>query len=131
VTDVTSCDAHRGNRTNRLESLAKIGTWTDPSRGAINPARFDLVSLRLVVLCAELGSLSAAARFAHLSISGASSRLTRLEQTFKTELFRRHWRGLTPTKEGAIVATQAARMLHLAQEMNDSLIQVKTAAGHA
>jgi DNA-binding transcriptional LysR family regulator len=93
-----------------------------------NLARFDLVSLRLVVLCAELGSLSAAARSAHLSVSGASSRLSRLEETFGTALFRRHWRGLAPTPEGRIVAAQADQMLGLLHEMNDSLHRMRMQA---
>lgn len=92
---------------------------------APNLARFDLVSLRLVVLCAELGSLSAAARSGHLSVSGASSRLSRLEEAFGTALFRRHWRGLAPTKEGEIVAAQADLMLGLLHEMNDSLHRMR------
>ena len=74
--------------------MAQEGPGAGPAVGP-KLARFDLVSLRLVVLCAELGSLSAAARCAHLSVSGASSRLSRLEQTFGTALFRRA-RGLMP-----------------------------------
>lgn len=93
-----------------------------------NLARIDLVSLRLVVRCVELGSLSAAAQSAHLSVSGASSRLSRLEETLGTALFRRHWRGLAPTEEGAIVAAQADRMLGLLREMNESLRRMRMQA---
>src|SRR4051794_10152068 len=78
---------------------------------APNLSRLDLVSLRLVMLCAELGSLSAAAGIAHLSVSGASHRLSRIEEAFGVALFVRHGGGLPPTIEGKVVADHADLML--------------------
>lgn len=88
-----------------------------------NLARLNLVSLRLVLLCAEEGSLSAAAAAAHLSLSGASARLARLEQTYGRPLFTRHRYGLVPTSDGALVAGYTRRILALLQEMNLALAQ--------
>ncbi len=68
----------------------------------INVAGIDFVSVRLVVLCAELGSLSAAARRGHLSLSSASHRLSNLEDFFGTRLFERDYRGLHVTEAGAV-----------------------------
>lgn len=45
----------------------------------INVARFDLVSIRLVVLCAEEGSLGTASKMANMTTSTASHRLACFE----------------------------------------------------
>src|SRR2546423_11699744 len=66
----------------------------------INIARFDLVSMRLVVLCAEWGSLSAAVKRAHCSISAGSQRLTALEEALGKTLFIRDYRGMQLTDAG-------------------------------
>lgn len=88
----------------------------------MNLARIDLVSLRLVVLCAEAGTLSAAARQAHLSLSGASHKLCTLEDALGTALFERRPRGLHPTRAGELVAGHARLMLgtldHLTQKLS-------------
>jgi molybdenum-dependent DNA-binding transcriptional regulator ModE len=44
-----------------------------------NLARFDLVSVRLAVACAQTGSLTAAARDSHLALAAASRRIRELE----------------------------------------------------
>jgi molybdate transport repressor ModE-like protein len=69
----------------------------------INIARLDLQSIRLVILCAELGSLSAAARRNHCSISAASQRLKALEETLGKSLFVRGCRGLRLTDAGQVL----------------------------
>lgn len=53
----------------------------------MNLAGMDFVSLRLVVLCAELGSLSIAAKHANMSLSCASHRLSTAEEVFGARLF--------------------------------------------
>ena len=92
-----------------------------------NLARLDLVSLRLVLLCAELGSLSLAAGASNLSLSGASGRVARVEQAYGRKLFIRHARGLEPTNEGVIVAQHAQRVLDVLGEMAQSLARVTSA----
>ena len=89
----------------------------------VNLARIDLTSIRLVVLCAETGSLSAAARLAHLSISGASHRLSLLEESLGTTLFERHRRGLRPTRGGQMVASNGRLMLSLLENLVESLVE--------
>ena len=93
-------------------------------RQVLNLGRVDLVSLRLVVLCAELGSLSAAARQAHLSLSGASHRLAMLEDTLRRKLFVRHSRGLSPTRAGEIVASFGRLMLGTLEHLADNLARL-------
>lgn len=90
-------------------------------RGAVNLARINLESIRLVVLCAETGSLSAAARLAHLSVSGASHKLSFLEESLGVKLFERHRRGLRPTRGGQLVASNGQLMLALLEHLIDSL----------
>ncbi|HSW19109.1 MAG TPA: LysR family transcriptional regulator [Ramlibacter sp.] len=90
-----------------------------------NLARLDLVSLRLVLLCTELGSLSLAAGASNLSLSGASGRVARIEQAYGRKLFIRQARGLEPTVEGVIVARHARRVLDVLGEMSQSLAQAR------
>lgn len=65
-----------------------------------NLARFDFVSIRLAVLCAQTGSLTAAARACSLVLPAASRRIRDLETTIGEPLFERHSRGLHPTPAG-------------------------------
>ncbi|WP_137894450.1 LysR family transcriptional regulator [Ramlibacter sp. 2FC] len=76
-----------------------------------NIARLDLVSMRLVVLCAETGSLSAAAKRAHCSISAGSQRLSALESTLGRPLFVRDHRGLHLTDAGKLFVLHARIIL--------------------
>jgi molybdenum-dependent DNA-binding transcriptional regulator ModE len=93
-------------------------------QGAVNLARINLESIRLVVLCAETGSLSAAARLAHLSVSGASHRLSFLEESLGTKLFERHRRGLRATRGGQMVASNGRLMLGLVEHLVSNLANV-------
>jgi hypothetical protein len=78
----------------------------DPSDGCLsmhmNFLRFDLVSIRLAVLCAETGSLSAASRLANCSLSAGSQRLSALEDALGIRLFLRDHRGLQITGAGEL-----------------------------
>lgn len=76
-----------------------------------NIARFDLVTMRLAVLCAEYGSLSAAAKLAHCSISAGSQRLSALESLLGKPLFVRDYRGLQLTEAGALFVNNAKLIL--------------------
>lgn len=87
----------------------------------MNIARLDLVSIRLAVLCAESGSLSAAAKRAHCSVPAGSQRLSALEDALGKTLFVRDHRGLQPTKAGELLVHHAKIILgHL--EMLGKLI---------
>ncbi|HYF19853.1 MAG TPA: LysR family transcriptional regulator [Ramlibacter sp.] len=76
-----------------------------------NLARFDLVTMRLAVLCAESGSLSAASKRAHCSISAGSQRLSALEATLGRPLFIRDHRGLRLTEVGELFVSHARLIL--------------------
>lgn len=77
----------------------------------INLARFDLVSIRLAVLCAEFGSLSAASKHVHCSISTSSYRLSGLEETLGRRLFTRDHRGLHTTEAGELFVQHGRTIL--------------------
>ncbi|AEF88679.1 regulatory protein LysR [Delftia sp. Cs1-4] len=76
-----------------------------------NIAKFDLVSVRLAVLCADTKTLSAASKRACCSLSTASHRLTALEDAVGTQLFVRGRRGLKITESGEIFVRQARVIL--------------------
>lgn len=87
-----------------------------------NIARMDLVSIRLAVLCADTGSLSAAARRAHCSISTASERLSGLESALGSLLFVRDHRGLRLTAAGSVFVPHARVLL---QDLHDLMKQTR------
>jgi len=69
----------------------------------VNITRLNLTSIRLAIFCAELGSLSAAAKRAHTSLSAASQRIKALEEAFGRALFIRDAQGLRLTSAGALL----------------------------
>ena len=94
----------------------------------INLARLDLVSIRLVVLCDECGSLSIAARRANMSKSRASHRLTSLEVKLGTQLFARDHRGVHPTKAGLAVAAHGRSILREIDQLGHRLVLIDRTA---
>lgn len=91
----------------------------------MNLAGIDFVSLRLVVLCAECGSLSVAAKHAHMSLSCASHRLSTAEEVFGARLFERDYRGLQPTQAGAVFVSHARASLNI---LRSGLRQLRAAS---
>jgi DNA-binding transcriptional LysR family regulator len=90
-----------------------------------NLARFDLVSIRLVVDCLQQGSLSAAARSSHLALAAASRRLRELEDAIGEPLFERHGRGLLPTGAGRVFARHALEMLQALEQIGSELADLR------
>ena len=86
-----------------------------------NLARIDLVSLRLAVLCSETGSLSAASRRAHCSVSAASERLSALEDALGQRFFVRDHRGLRITAAGELLVRHGASILESLQLLHGQL----------
>lgn len=101
------------------------------SRASHNLARFDLVSIKLAVLCAEQGSLSSAARVANMSLSRASHRLSTLEHAVGRALFLRHCGGLTPTAEGRLLVQHGRALLATVARLNDDLSHAQSTSWHA
>lgn len=90
-----------------------------------NFARFDLVTIRLVVDCVEHGSLSAAARESHLALAAASRRLKELEEALGEPLFDRHGRGVLPTPAGRVFARYAVALLQSLEQMGSELADLR------
>ncbi|MDV7212512.1 LysR family transcriptional regulator [Azotobacter beijerinckii] len=76
-----------------------------------NPLHFDLQSLRVFLLAAELGSLTRAAERAHLTLSAVSKRICDLERTIDCPLFVRQPRGLELTPAGRELLEHARTIL--------------------
>lgn len=106
----------------RWKALSQMRAGTVPSGPVLSPndrssapkvnvARFDFVTIRLAVLCADLGSLSAASRQANCSISASSQRLKGLEDTLGRPLFDRDHRGLQLTSHGKAFIGHARAIL--------------------
>jgi DNA-binding transcriptional LysR family regulator len=90
-----------------------------------NLARFDLVSIRLVVDCVQHGSLSAAARETNLALAAASRRIKELEDAVGEPLFERHGRGVLPTPAGRVFARHALSLLQSLEQMGSELADLR------
>lgn len=92
-----------------------------PQLPAMNPARFDLVTLALFVNVAREGSISGGARRSHLAIGAASRRITDLEAALGTPLLYRLPSGVELTEAGQTCLTHARRVLHEVGQLSGSL----------
>jgi DNA-binding transcriptional LysR family regulator len=72
-----------------------------------NLAKFDFITLKLVVTCAQTENLTAAAQSSHIALAAASRRIKELEEALGAQLFKRHAKGLTITPAGRIVVKHA------------------------
>jgi DNA-binding transcriptional LysR family regulator len=90
-----------------------------------NLARFDLVSIRLAVACAQSGSLTAAAREAHLALAAASRRLRELEGALGETLFERHARGVAPTAAGRVFVKHGLALLQTIEQLGGELADMR------
>jgi molybdate transport repressor ModE-like protein len=93
--------------------------------GGYNLARFDLVSIRLAVACAQSGSLTAAAREAHLALAAASRRLRELEDALGETLFERHARGVAPTEAGRVFVKHGLALLQTIEQLGGELADMR------
>ena len=90
-----------------------------------NLARFDLVSIRLAVACAQTGSLTAAARASHLALAAASRRIRELEAALGDALFERHARGLQPTPAGRVFVRHGLSLLQTMEQLGAELADLR------
>jgi DNA-binding transcriptional LysR family regulator len=93
----------------------------DRLRARANLARFDLVTIRLAILCADGGSLAVAARQANMSKSNASQRLSDLESSVRTRLFARDHRGMHVTDAGTVFIDHGRKILKLIEDVSEKL----------
>ena len=90
-----------------------------------NLARFDLVSIRLAVACAQTGSLTAAARGSHLALAAASRRIRELENALGETLFERHPRGLATTAAGRVFVKHGLTLLQSMELLGAELADLR------
>lgn len=87
----------------------------------LNLSRFDFVSIRLAVLCAQTENLTTAARQCHLVLPAASRRIRELELAIGSKLFERHSRGLKVTPAGRVFMRRGLSLLQEIQAMGKEL----------
>ena len=92
---------------------------------AYNLARFDLISIRLAVACAQTGSLTAAARENHLALAAASRRLRELEEALAMPLFERHAKGLKATAAGRLFVKHGLTLLQTLEQLTGELTDLR------
>jgi DNA-binding transcriptional LysR family regulator len=90
-----------------------------------NLARFDFVSIRLAVACAQTGSLTSAARDCNLVLPAASRRLRELEAALGDSLFERHSRGLVPTAAGRAFVRHGLALLQEVENLVGELADIR------
>lgn len=79
----------------------------------------DLAALRSFVAVADTGGVTRAAQRLHLTQSGVSMQLKRLEESLDAELLTREGRGVALTKLGEELLAQARKMI----SMNDEILE--------
>lgn len=83
----------------------------------MNLARFDLVSLRLLVAAIDAGSLTGGAERFAISLAAASKRVAELEAAVGTALLDRRPGGVTPTAAGHTLYRHAVRVIADLEQM--------------
>lgn len=91
----------------------------------MNLARFDLVTIRLAVACAQSGSLTAAAQSSHLALAAASRRIRELEGALGQPLFERHARGLKLTAAGRVFLKHGLGLLQVMDQLGGELADLR------
>src|SRR6185369_2805548 len=86
----------------------------------------DFTTLRIIVLIAETGSLSAAARQYCLTLAAVSKRLLEVEALLQVSLFKRVPKGMVPTDAGRMMITHARQLLYEMARMNANLSGFRT-----
>lgn len=83
--------------------------------------RFDLTDLRLFLLTAEAGSITAGAERAHLTLASASARIRGMEDTLGVPLLTRNRRGVETTAAGRTLVHHARVVLQQMDRMRGEL----------
>lgn len=95
----------------------------------VNPARFDIQSLRMFLYAAQAGSLTKAAERSHMTLSALSKRISELEKNIGCALFVRLPRGLELTPAGQSLIDHAQNLLNgvnrMALDMSDYALGVR------
>lgn len=97
----------------------------------MNPARIDLVSLKLLQAVVRTGSITRGAEQCSLALGAASTRLRELESRLGTQLLERHARGVRPTEAGQLVIDRARAIESEIDRMETALEDLRQGAtGH-
>lgn len=83
-------------------------------------AEFTLRQLEYLLAVARTGSITAASTELHLSQSAVSTALAELERSLKVQLFLRHARGVSLTRQGKQIVADARRVLVGIDDMRNS-----------
>ena len=96
---------------------------------AINPARFDLTTLRLFVAAVEAGSLTLGAEHMAISLPAASKRLAELESHIGSVLLVRNKKGVTPTAPGLTFLRYAISIVAGIEQLSVAMVDYHRGAG--
>lgn len=92
-------------------------TIDDAWRFCRMPRNLDVAALRSFIAVAETGGVTRAAQRLHLTQSGVSMQVKRLEEAMDVQLLAREGRGVVLTKIGEELLTQARKMVSLNDEI--------------
>lgn len=91
----------------------------------MNSACFNLTSIKLVVMCADCGSIALGAKRVHISKSAASERIATLESALQAPLFMRDHLGVRPTTTGAVFIDGGRSVLAAVRALEAALAAVE------
>jgi DNA-binding transcriptional LysR family regulator len=78
----------------------------------------DLITLRVIVTAADLGSISAASDRLSLAVAAASARISAMEESLALRIFERSSRGVQLTPAGRTLVERAREFLHSADRLS-------------
>ncbi len=104
-----------------VDSVSQVTSNSKETHAHVNLAKYDLVTLRLILYCAECGSLTSAAKRAHVSLSQASYRISTLEDRLGVSFFRRSSIGLELTGAGVQAVKHGKEILKKVEQLSSSL----------
>lgn len=87
----------------------------------MNLAHFDLITLRVFIAVARLGSVTAGARHSNMAVAAASKRISTLESHVGTALLFRYSNGVKLTEAGNTLFQHTLEILQSVERMSEAL----------
>ena len=84
--------------------------------------KIDPVSLNLFIAVVEEGSIAAAAEREHIAAPAVSKRISALEETLRTVLLIRHYKGVEPTSAGRALLHLSRQAVHFLDDVHAQML---------
>src|SRR3954469_9602792 len=94
----------------------------------MNPSRFNLVTLALIVAVAREGSISGGAKAVNLAVAAASKRIADLESQIGLQIFYRRAHGVELTEAGRAIFHNVLNILENVEVLDRAIQEIGSGA---